>query len=492
MAADNNLGASTGGLVLNGGALLATSGFTLNSSRGIALGPISGNGTGTISVAATQTLTFNGAISDNPSGSGDSLVVGTSGNTGTLQLGGASTYSGATTVSFGKLTLASGASLGNTAISVASTAVGLSVLAGSGTFSAGTTSTGTAGATLSLASGSTFSMADSAVGTFNLQQQSSFGASNTALTISGANLNFDISASGADRLNVGVGKAVVSGTNTIGLNVVGSGLTPGAGYPVIAAAAGGLTGTFQFSGGSQTTSVTSGGRTYQLALQNTPTAQIVKVLPVPVSSSGLPVTTGLYAWYNAGFGVTTSGVNVQSWADESGNGHTMLANSGTVTLNPTGFNTAYPAVQLISNINSDSLISTNFTTGLGNNVTVFAVFTDTSGAGTESHAFMYGINSSSGGAMMLGKSNSNGGVAAMITGFGNNQYSTYNVSSGFSNIIESYRYTSGTALNSSPTGNPPNTSLKVNGTEYLPGSGSTGITLQRPGKRQFGLDQRPT
>ena len=79
-----------------------------------------------------------------------------------------------------------------------------------------------------------------------------------------------------DALNVKVGNASVSGTNTIGITPIGGTLTAGT-YPLISAPAGGLSGTFQFPGGAGSTFVSSGGSVYQLTLNNSSTAQTVTV-----------------------------------------------------------------------------------------------------------------------------------------------------------------------------------------------------------------------
>ena len=100
IGADNNLG-NNGGIVLNGGALSAASSLTLNASRSVAVGPASGSGTGTLDAASGQTLTFNGVIGNNLSGTGSLTKTGS----GTLVLGGANTYNGSTLVSGGTLSL---------------------------------------------------------------------------------------------------------------------------------------------------------------------------------------------------------------------------------------------------------------------------------------------------------------------------------------------------------------------------------------------------
>ncbi len=106
-ASDANLGPApgsptTGSLVLNGGALEATASFTLNANRGIALGPPSGSGSGTIKVDSGMAVSYAGSMIDNlPAGSGGLTKDGY----GSLTLSGISTYSGPTTNLTGVLTL---------------------------------------------------------------------------------------------------------------------------------------------------------------------------------------------------------------------------------------------------------------------------------------------------------------------------------------------------------------------------------------------------
>jgi autotransporter-associated beta strand protein len=90
---DGALGATTGGIAINGGALSASTGFTLSATRGITLGPTGGTGSGTIDVA-NGTLVYDGTIANASGGTGTLVVTGS----GTLRLGGTSTYSGNTEV----------------------------------------------------------------------------------------------------------------------------------------------------------------------------------------------------------------------------------------------------------------------------------------------------------------------------------------------------------------------------------------------------------
>lgn len=100
---DNRLGAvpaapTPGSILLNGGGLSITADMTLNSNRGIALGPNSGSGSGIIQVTGTNTLTFAGVIADNPGGSGRLIKTGS----GTLRLqNSTNTFTGGLTVNGG-------------------------------------------------------------------------------------------------------------------------------------------------------------------------------------------------------------------------------------------------------------------------------------------------------------------------------------------------------------------------------------------------------
>ncbi|NCW37290.1 MAG: autotransporter domain-containing protein, partial [Proteobacteria bacterium] len=96
-------------LTLQGGTLLTTSSFTLNTNRGIALGASHGS----INVAAGTTLTYDGVIA----GGNNLTKLGT----GTLDLGGANTYSGTTTISAGELNV-TGTLSDSTAVTVAGSA----------------------------------------------------------------------------------------------------------------------------------------------------------------------------------------------------------------------------------------------------------------------------------------------------------------------------------------------------------------------------------
>ncbi len=96
-SAVNNIG------LVAGGTLRADASFTLNSKRGIGIGPVSGTSTytGTLDVALNQTLIYNGIIASSGNSGTNNLITTPSG--GTLVLGGPNTYNGTTTVAGGTL-----------------------------------------------------------------------------------------------------------------------------------------------------------------------------------------------------------------------------------------------------------------------------------------------------------------------------------------------------------------------------------------------------
>ena len=98
IGADNNLGTAPGAatankLVFDGGTLATTATFTLNANRGATLNA----GGGTFDTASGTTVTYNGIIA----GAGGLAKS----NSGTLVLGGANTYTGATTLNGGVLSI---------------------------------------------------------------------------------------------------------------------------------------------------------------------------------------------------------------------------------------------------------------------------------------------------------------------------------------------------------------------------------------------------
>jgi len=136
IALDSRLGATPGvatpgSLLISTGASLTfdpTSPLTINANRGIALGPDTGSGSGTIDVSPADlanTVTYGGIIANNGAGSGGLIKAGP----GTLKLSGASTYTGPTQVNTGNLEV-SGSLSGTT--NVAASTGGTLLLSGVG------------------------------------------------------------------------------------------------------------------------------------------------------------------------------------------------------------------------------------------------------------------------------------------------------------------------------------------------------------------------
>jgi autotransporter-associated beta strand protein len=121
VSADINMGAvpasaTPGSIVINGGTLWVPVNFTLNANRGIAIGPASGSGAGTINpttslgLGTVITLTYGGVIANNGSGTGALTLLGN------LTLSGNNTYTGDTSITGNApgstLTLSGAGSLG--------------------------------------------------------------------------------------------------------------------------------------------------------------------------------------------------------------------------------------------------------------------------------------------------------------------------------------------------------------------------------------------
>lgn len=174
VAADGSFGqkVASSRVILNNGTLLASGSFTLDSSRPIVVGaPDTAGGAGTIAVASGQTLTYNGVIQN--AGSQAEQLVKT--GSGTLQLGGASTYTGGTTVSAGTLLVngqtgtQSGTGTGAVTVNTGATLAGNGQAAGAVTVNTGGRVTGgqgtaageqlTLGGNLTLANNSTIRIA---------------------------------------------------------------------------------------------------------------------------------------------------------------------------------------------------------------------------------------------------------------------------------------------------------------------------------------------
>lgn len=299
-----NLGtsSSTGTIIYNGPGV--STGLTLDLiGTGTAGGSIQSLGSGALdltsttpiavaSTASNKTLFLAGSNTGNntlaapiTNSSGGGTVGVTKQNAGTWILTGASTYTGATTLSAtgGTLVLGAGGSLANTAISVAS---GDTFQANAAT-SAGNTATAAAGATMTVASGGILSLADGTIGNFNLIQGSSFAGS--ALTLGGATLDFDLGQTSADDLIV-TGTVAYTGTQSVNLSLVGNPTSLAATDTLIEA--GGETGAadvvFASDGLTTETITLSNGAMYDLTLSDPAYTEVLTATAVPE-----PATLGL-------------------------------------------------------------------------------------------------------------------------------------------------------------------------------------------------------
>ena len=110
VAADNALGAPTGPLTFNGGALQFLSSFNLSTGRAIVLNAANGGyaGGGTIDSNGFQTT-----IAQAITGAGGLTVTDSTSSTGVVTLTGANTYTGGTTISAGTLQLGNGGASGS-------------------------------------------------------------------------------------------------------------------------------------------------------------------------------------------------------------------------------------------------------------------------------------------------------------------------------------------------------------------------------------------
>jgi len=183
------------------------------------------SGTSTVALTGTGLGSQSGSIVN---GTSTNVAAVTKSGAGTWTLSGANTYTGATTVSGGKLLLGQGGSMGASAVSVT----------GTGTYGTAYTSSGNSiagGKSLSLASGTTLNMKDGYTNTLSFT---------TTGALNGAGLWFDLGATTADQVQI-MGATTVTGANTFYFTVPG-GLATGTHAYTLIGAGGGLSGAGTF------------------------------------------------------------------------------------------------------------------------------------------------------------------------------------------------------------------------------------------------------
>jgi T5SS/PEP-CTERM-associated repeat protein len=291
---------STGTLEIDGDSFLETGSLAINGGTVITLGSLDNARSATFGAggATFNSNGFNSTLAGAFSGVGGLAKSGA----GTVTLTGASTYTGATKVNAGGLALTTAgvrtASLGNTAITVASGATFSATLAAShfsNTINAGTTGPGAAGATLTLDPGSTFSMAGPALATFNLQQENSF--TGPGFTIGGASgiaptLIFDIgnAATGTDLLRVTSTVSVPHTGGDITIDALAGDTTLTTGTYDLITSAGGFSGTGGNGLALSGSTLAVGSTTYDLSLANSTTDDELLTVSRSVPSTEAPLT----------------------------------------------------------------------------------------------------------------------------------------------------------------------------------------------------------
>ncbi len=280
ISSDNSLGAAGGGLTFNGGTLQTTGNFP--TDRPITLNA----GGGTIMPASGTTLTFWKPVT----GTGGLTMAGS----GTLELAGANTYTGATTIASGTLALSGAGSLAQ------SSGVGLT------------------------AAGTTFDISGAGA---NQTIQSLSGVTGTTVNLGGRNLTIDGAASttfsgaiGGDGglIKQGAGTLTLAGTNTYG----GSTSIAGGTLSISTdASLGGPLSFLQLNGGTlQSTASLSSSRSVVLGSGG------------GAFSAALGTTLTLNGTIGGGGGLTTTGAGTVALAGTTAYTGATTINAGTLAL----------------------------------------------------------------------------------------------------------------------------------------------------------------
>ncbi len=288
--------------------------------------------------------TFNSADANGISGGTTISLTGA----GSVTFAGPNTYTGATTVGSGTLILGSGsgASLGNTAVNVATSTTAASLQI-SGNSTIGTASLGTGSLTIGGSTGVgslTFVNTESAPSTLNINNN----PVSSALNLGGASgitavLNFNTGNSGVDeivtpgKLNVGAGGVLI---NLTGL----SGTTLAVGkYTLISFGTSTVPTGFVLG-------TTPAGNPSLLYLTSTSTAEVLNVFAAPASAFWTGSQSSVWSTNLGGAGtsnwVTTAGGATDSGVPGGGTNVTFTANSSTVLSTSLGLNLAINSLNI--------------------------------------------------------------------------------------------------------------------------------------------------
>ena len=196
---------TAGNVVLNNGTLNTTANVTLDAKRGLLIGPASGTGTGTLQADVGTTLTVNGALANNGSGTGSLTKAGA----GNVTLTAANAYTGGTSVTAGTLQLGNSGTTGDVSSGDIDVATGATLKTSrSNTLTLGQAITGAGNVDVS----------NTSAGTTILSKATGNTYSGTTTVNSGTLLanNTIGSATGTSTVSVNGATAVLGGTGTIG------------------------------------------------------------------------------------------------------------------------------------------------------------------------------------------------------------------------------------------------------------------------------------
>ena len=274
-------GAVYGGLTLNGGTLQFASTLLNNTTDPTVLGGMTIGASGGAIDTNGNAITFGFPFK---SVTGPITVADTTG-TGSLTFSAANTYSTNTTVNSGaKLILASGGSLGNTAVTVNGTFV---ALAGNG---------GVGNGTMTLNGGSTLSLVDGSIGSLALGGGLSIGGASSA-----TNINLDLTGTGVDSISATNLLTYGADGGVFNFSVLAGSSAPAGGTQYTLISDTGGVGTPIFSLGRSIINI--GGQNYSLSLSNNSTSEILTVNLASIN----------YYFTGMGPGLTTSGSS--SWSN---------------------------------------------------------------------------------------------------------------------------------------------------------------------------------